>query len=468
MRLRGRTINVAIDPVGYKNLDPEETVFPAHLEVQNGGLTDAGHWGKRPGLAAKWDTTVDRGVNLLIPEDYGYIGLDNGALYKVNADGTLSAMAGAALGGSSRPYYKKYDGVLYLVNGGQPIKISAGAASVWAGSPPAAKWIAIVSSYVILAGHDPTEWQYSNAGNPEAGWGTNVFNVKKIHAIRNVTVRKELLYFWGDKGVEIWWLAGARPFVRQGNAWIHKGLGASDSVVDANDTFYFFGDDGDFYALDGYNPVVISGSYTKRIRNLVDPAGLYGQHYPMERCVRWLSETDGVTFRYDYKHDMFSEDYEFYNGSKQFLAHGAYMELKTSQGKIFGYVGDSRATGLVRTWSFDNKDDAGNPIQVLRDFALVPSARDRNVRIHRVGWRFKPNVANASEAAPEFRFRFKWDGKPWSEWRQMAFGTVGDNDPYLRSGRIGRGRKIRFQVSHADSTDFLLTHQDLTIEELNQ
>lgn len=53
MPVKGQTINVALDPRGYKELSqPEnalENIVPTHLDLRNGHYTDARHWEKRPG-----------------------------------------------------------------------------------------------------------------------------------------------------------------------------------------------------------------------------------------------------------------------------------------------------------------------------------------------------------------------------------------------------------------------------------
>jgi len=47
--IRGQTINVALDPRGYKELNPLENLIPTHMDLRNGHYTDARHWEGRPG-----------------------------------------------------------------------------------------------------------------------------------------------------------------------------------------------------------------------------------------------------------------------------------------------------------------------------------------------------------------------------------------------------------------------------------
>jgi len=49
MSLKGQTINVALDPRGYKELWRLEAMHPTHFDLRNGHYTDAKRWEKRPG-----------------------------------------------------------------------------------------------------------------------------------------------------------------------------------------------------------------------------------------------------------------------------------------------------------------------------------------------------------------------------------------------------------------------------------
>lgn len=49
MAIKGQSINVTLDPRGYKELNPLENRIPTHIDLRNGHYTDAKYWERRPG-----------------------------------------------------------------------------------------------------------------------------------------------------------------------------------------------------------------------------------------------------------------------------------------------------------------------------------------------------------------------------------------------------------------------------------
>jgi len=70
--IQGITKNLALPPVGYKDLNIEETLIPYNIDLKNGVVTDAGSWEKRPGYSEWKDFTLDEYIDLLIPVGLGY------------------------------------------------------------------------------------------------------------------------------------------------------------------------------------------------------------------------------------------------------------------------------------------------------------------------------------------------------------------------------------------------------------
>src|SRR3990167_3792506 len=102
MGVRGITKNIIISPVGLKDVDPEETFVPGHMDLRNGYLSDLKNWNKRPGYDGVIDVGVDEQIDLLVPVNNGYAITDSGKVYK-NITTTPSQLTGQSLTGSSRP-----------------------------------------------------------------------------------------------------------------------------------------------------------------------------------------------------------------------------------------------------------------------------------------------------------------------------------------------------------------------------
>jgi hypothetical protein len=79
MEIKGKTVNVVLDPRAYKELNRLENVIPKHLDLRNGHYTDMKRWEKRPGFLAAATVAdlpeVDRDVTifLLATEDDDFI-----------------------------------------------------------------------------------------------------------------------------------------------------------------------------------------------------------------------------------------------------------------------------------------------------------------------------------------------------------------------------------------------------------
>ena len=463
--IRGQTKNIAIGPVGYKDLDPEEIFFPYHIDLRNGKLTKVGNWKKRPGYVEQWDVTDNYAVHLLIPESTGYAVNTEGQVYLLAGSiGTATELTGQALAGTYRPTWANHNDLTIICDGGPPVKIEAGDTALLGGSPVNARFCARISSYLLLAGHDPTEFVWSAVGNPEnyTDSGTGFANIQKAgETIRNMKALRENLFFFKDKSIEVWvYLGGATPFVRQDGAWMNKGLGADDSVVQANDTFYWYGDDGDFYVRDGGQPRVISTAYRKELDALVDPSSMYGFDCRKESVIRWMAPTDGRCFVYDYVQGNFSEDNAWANGQFERLPINAYMELNKEQ-----YFGDYEPTGKVYHWSHDHKNDNGSPIRVYRRFALIPFESGHRGRYNRLRFRFKRGEG-ALGTTPEVFFRYRFDKEAWSAYEYLDMGVSGEHNPWIDTHNLGVGKEIEIEVVSTDDVDFILTHMNLTIREL--
>jgi len=144
--LRGVSKNVAISPIGYKDLKPEETFVPAHIELRNGRLTDAGNWIKRYGYASIWDIGIDNPIDLLIPELTGYAVSESGRVFLLPG---ITEYTGATLSGSYRPQWCNHQGTIIICDGGSPVKIASGNTALLGGSPPSAKYVDTLDSYVL-------------------------------------------------------------------------------------------------------------------------------------------------------------------------------------------------------------------------------------------------------------------------------------------------------------------------------
>lgn len=383
--IRGQVRNITMTPVANKNVSEEEAIFPLYQDLRNGRINDAGNWEARPGYAEYKDYGVSEAINLLIPDKGGYVGTDAGKVF------TFAGVQLANPWDASpyRPYYAQMKNLIILTNGETPVKITGGVLAQLGGSPPRARFCNRVSEYLVMSGYQDAEGEYTEfkwcvSGNPElwTGGDSGFASVKKDGGIiRNTKVKGERLYHFKDHNTEVWSLigSGAVVFVRNEGAWINKGTLAGDSVVDANDTFYWFGDDGDFYVLDGGQPKVISSLYRRKLDE-AQMMDMWGADFRKERLIRWFAPTAGRCFTYDYVNGVFSEDNIWRHGQWERLPVNSYMELGGRQ-----YFGSSEPIGKVYEWGRDYTTDAGQPIRVFRKMLvrLPVTTRFTKLRVRR-------------------------------------------------------------------------------------
>jgi hypothetical protein len=458
MAPRGTTKNIALVPKGYKDTKPIETFVPAHIDLRNGHLTDAGNWEKRPGYAQQWDVSTERSVDLLVPEGNGYAVTEDGKVFELT--GTPTELTGQRLNGEYRPTWENHNDMTIICDGGSPVKIESADTALLGGSPPNARFIGRVGPYTLLCGHDDTEVKFSASGNPEtwSGGDSGFFNVKKTgEKIRNFQAHKEKAYFFKDHNAEVWFnQGGSTPFIRYSGAWINKGIGADYSLVQANNFLYWFGDDGDFYVLNGFQPQVISKSYRAEIDKIVSPSTIYGFDCRKEGLIRWFAPIDGKCFVYDYVHEVFSEDNTWAHGQFERLLWNSYMELNNEQ-----YFGGYDPTGLIHLWSEDYKDDNGNPIRVFRQFA-VPLSEIRKAKVNRLLFRGQRGVATSSVTDPKLLVEWRLNKDDW-QYEELDLGAIGSYDPWeMEIRNLGKGNEIEFKIYETDAVSFLLTHMFLT------
>jgi len=100
--IQGITKNIALPPIGYKDLKPEETLVPYQIDLRNDRITDTGSWEKRPGYSEWKDFSLDEYIDLLILIGLGYAVTQYGAVYR-DISLTPVEMTGQKLIGTYRP-----------------------------------------------------------------------------------------------------------------------------------------------------------------------------------------------------------------------------------------------------------------------------------------------------------------------------------------------------------------------------
>jgi hypothetical protein len=466
-RFKGITREIALNPVENRQLEDEEIFIPYQVDLRNGELTDVKNWRKRPGYAQSHDTTSNWPIVHLIDEKTGYAIDTEGVIYKLSGSlDTAVQLRDVSVAGGYRPQHVLHNDFIIIVAGGYPVKIENDTTSLLGGGPGfGAKFIGRISTYTILAGYDPTEWKWCTAGNPESWEAADFENIQLTgETIRNMICRRQYIYFFKEKSIEVWYHAGRTDaiFVRLDENWIDGGVGdAGYSALVAEDNIYWFdAEDRSFNILNGRTPQVISRDQRKALEALTVTSDCYGFHCRKENCIRWLFPTNGECFKYDYKNKVFSRD-NYWQGSRwQRFPMYSYMELGGT-----AYMGDYEPTGLIYELDHSYTQDAGQPIRVYRKFAIQPSAKGNRFIAHRLMFRLKRGLGDAG-GDPKFSYRYRWDRVNWFPWEDLDLEVQGNDDPWIAQHGLGMGRELEFEIMHSADTDFLLTNMKLTMQEL--
>jgi hypothetical protein len=457
--MRGRTVDIALNPVLVKDVPEDERFVPIMVDMRNVRLTDKGTPVKRKGYAQEWDTGAEESIDALIPDGYAINAI--GDIYSlgmnVNKIGGLAPLV-------SVPTWFRWDNKIYVYAGVSPVKIQGNTVSLVSNGIPNAKFAIMINGYALLAGHHPTRIDWLVRGNPESiviADGAGFDNIQKNGTVQNMIEYKNRAYVFKERDIEVFAPTGisTEAFRLQIGLGMGTGLGAPNSVVKANDTFYWLGDDGDFYVYGNGAANVLSDQYRARIDEGSNISEWRGFDIRKENCIMWTNPVDGMTILYDYSKNRWLEDSRWEDAGWQALPFASYMELNNKQ-----YFGSRACDGLVHQWSSDSKDDSGQPIRAFRHLK-VPLSHNK-VRVNRIRFRANRAVATSGETTPEILVRTRFDNGTWKTHEHVSLGTSGDRDPYRPISNVGIGRELEIQISETDSVDFLMTNMFVTFEEL--
>lgn len=463
---RTKVIDVNLNPILAKDIPSFARKLPIMTDMQNVRYIDTGIDRKRPGYLEEWDTTVAEPIKFLIPENNGYAIDGKGGIFtlgdSINKIYTLAPV-------SSRPTYIKYDDKLLVGTGGPVIEIDNVTVSLVGNGVPSAKFIRIINDHAIYLGHHPTNFVSSVPGNPKSvddTLGARTYVIQKTGTIQNAIDHNENLLVFKEEDIEIWsYRGGDPPFIRQPGAKIDDvGLGAVDSLVRADQRIWFFGSDGDFYKIEGFAPIKISTNYRLELDSATDYSKWEGYDITKENVIMWINRVSGKTLLFDYRKDRWLEDNWWNGGCKQALPFSSYMEHGNK--KINQYFGSGKFDGKIHNWSYEHKDDNGEPIRVSKEFTVPLSGSGFRGNVRRINFRREANQAISTETSPVFMVRTRFDKGPWSHYEHLTLGEAGDNTPHAQMDGVGLGREMDVEIVETDAVDFLLTNIYITVERM--
>ena len=429
---------------------------------------------------------ANEAVNLLVAEPWPISVDTGGRIFKITEDddGILSAAHVSPLvrlKGGFRPTFTTFQATpfeakyLILAAGHDLIKISSDVggtltAAELGGNPPRGKFVQELDYHLLISGYNDLDFTWSELEDPEDWPETNgeFINVDRVQKkkgdekIENMIVFRREIYFFKTHSIEIWVnIGGDLVFARRN--FIEKGCGAPYSVVQANDTLYWFGDDGQFYRLEGLQPRVISTPYWRELDPLKSKSLIHGFDFHPEGCIRWISVENNRVFNYDYKHEVWSEDNLWQDGSWKCLPMNSHMVWQGEQ-----YIGDYKKNGKIYHWDKDYLTDNGDEIRVYRQFQFPVSPNGMQTRVNRLRLKTERGKGRASLENPLISLRWNMDQGDWQFYENLSLGARGDYDPYVDIYNLGIGSEMGLEIVQTDPVGYLVTDCFLTGEPLGQ
>jgi len=196
-----------------------------------------------------------RGLHQMGNTLYAVVGL---VLYAVSQGGTYSAVG--LIGGTGR--VRMQDNGTQLAICAAPYGyVLSGGIIIQPADLPQVSDVAYIDSYFVWTVYNSDQAIYSGLGDGTSYDLLDIFSAEGSPdgLVGLINDHRELL-MCGTATIEIFYNAGGGDdaFVRQGNAFIERGVFARDTVVKIDNGVHFFGNDRIVYRLDGYNPVRIS------------------------------------------------------------------------------------------------------------------------------------------------------------------------------------------------------------------
>ncbi len=249
-------------------------------------------------------------------------------------------------------------------------------------TPVRASECAVVGDYLVLAGHDGTEFRWSSPGNHDLWPDANNSNVQldggTIQTIRGIT--KELIFF-RTNAIDLYSLVGGNDVFSRRLTYRRGCLAKKSVVMVGGMQPYWLGDDHIFYRVTSGAPEPIGLLEQEFVARLRSPEACEGDDFPRERVIRWRFPVDGICIGYNYGKGHFFRDWSW-DGSKQ-VPLDVHATCQATDGTTL--VGLS--AGGIGEWGQQHATDGGRRIRTIRKFTVPLTGDGRQARLNALVFR---------------------------------------------------------------------------------
>lgn len=249
------------------------------------------------------------------------------------------------------------------------------------------------------------------------------------------------LWLFGTDTIEVWAVTGASPgspFARQSSSWINKGCLSFASVVQADNTLFWIGNDRLVYRNANYTPQRISHEGVERdIARVSDPSTIRGGTYTIDGHAFYVLSCSLWTWTYDIKerrwHERKSRNLNRWKADVFVNAFGKWLVGTVDDGNLYEINTAARLEGsdlmvtTARSLPMGDEPDRAVIYEATIDFVTGRA----------------PISGTVSQTNPFVELRWSDDGgATWSMPRQLPLGTQGQYVKRCVARKLGRtGRK---------------------------
>jgi hypothetical protein len=456
----------------YENVDPEE--LPSTelaVKLENLIMNEAGSNIDRPALSLFATIGNQRVVGSYFWKLFDVIVVVtfDRRIYSVTEAGVITEITGGAtLGGTERASFAEDGTLLAIAGGGAPqYWTGAGVCALMGGAPPDTKSIVYLDGYWIAATIDDQIIQW--AGPTEvlrATWSAGNFFSAEAYPddLAALYVLFRELWAFGTESIEVFQNIGSSGVPFQRVFAFDRGLAATFSLVQADNTLWYLDSQRRFVRMEGKTPQIISGPISRTLKQMETISDCWGARIDIDgyMLILWSFPTEEKTYAYDYLNKKWYRWYTYHDTREVHFAASSYSFASTWNKH---YVG-GQYSGILSELSRSFKTDNADPLRRVRrtgmlDHGTGDRKRSRGYRFH-----VKRGLGTPGGVEPLFEFRFNDDNQGWTDPVEVGLGFPGDpKEPiYVPVGGIYRKREFEYSCSAA--VEFMLTKVEENVEGL--
>lgn len=245
------------------------------------------------------------------------------------------------------------------------------------------------------------------------------------------------LWLFGLETIEVWAVTGASPgspFTRQSSSWINKGCLSFFSVVQADNTLFWIGNDRMVYRNANYTPMRVSHEGVERaIAAAADPSTIRGGTYTIDGHAFYVISCPEFTWVYDIKegrwHERRSRNLNRWKADVFINAFGKWLVGTVDDGNLYEIDMDTTLEG------------SDLMVTTMRSLPMGSSPDRAVIFTAEIDWVTGRALLSGTvpQTDPFCELRHSDDGgATWSMPRQMSLGEQGQYAKRCRANRLGR------------------------------